>query len=177
MEYLEKLLDSLREMGKITSIESEISYGGIPLKPLPRTYADRLLVVGDAAGQVKPTSGGGIYYGLLCADIAVATLRRALAEDNLTAAGLAAYQRGWRKRLGRELRTGYWARRLFEGLSDRRLDSLFGIVKANGIDEALLNADGTLLNGTGAEDPEGDSTVWLEPPVYSPVAFSGLGIF
>ncbi|MFC1967413.1 NAD(P)/FAD-dependent oxidoreductase [Chloroflexota bacterium] len=138
--YLKKLLASWRDAGKVISINSEISYGGIPLKPLPRTYGQRLLVVGDAAGQVKPTSGGGIYYGLLCADIAVATLHRALAEDNLTAANLAGYQREWRKKLGRELRTGYWARKLFERLSDRRIDRLFDMVKANGIDEALLRA-------------------------------------
>ena len=96
------------------------------------------MVVGDAAGQVKPTTGGGIYYGLLCADIAADILHQALEDDDLSARSLARYERGWRKRLGWELKIGYWARKLFERLSDRQIDRLFDLVKANGIDEALL---------------------------------------
>jgi digeranylgeranylglycerophospholipid reductase len=139
--YLKKWLSHLTAQGKIASAEVELSYGGIPLKPLPRTYSERLLVIGDAAGQVKPTSGGGIYYGLLSADIAARTLNQALADGDLSAKRLAQYQRGWRKRLGQELKTGYWARKLFERLSDRQIDRIFEIVKANGIDEALLKAE------------------------------------
>ena len=138
--YLRKLLSSLQAQGKIVSAEVELSYGGIPLKPLPRTFGDRLLVVGDAAGQVKPTTGGGIYFGLLCADIAADTLHRALAGDDLSATGLASYQRGWRRKLGRELKVEYYARKFYERLNDRQIDRLFNIIKSNGIDETLLKA-------------------------------------
>jgi len=138
--YLSKLLASLRAQGKLASSEAEPSYGGIPLKPLPRTYGERLLVVGDAAGQVKPTTGGGIYYGLLCADMAADTMHQALQDGDLSAGRLSGYERLWRRKLGKELRTGYWARRLFERLSDRQIDRIFEVVKANGIDEALLQA-------------------------------------
>ena len=136
--YLRKLMASLKAQGKIVSSEVDLSYGGIPLKPLPRTYGERVVVVGDAAGQVKPTSGGGIYYGLLCADIAADTLHRALQEGDLSAGILVRYERRWKRRLGRELKIGYWARRMFERLSDRQIDRIFDIVKAEGIDEALL---------------------------------------
>lgn len=139
--YLRKWLSHLAAQGKIASAKVEPSCGGIPLKPLPRTCGERLLVIGAAAGQVKPTSGGGIYYGLLGAEIAARTLHQALADGDLSARRLAQYQRGWRKRLGRELRAGYWARQLFEHLSDRQIDRIFEIVKANGIDEALLKAE------------------------------------
>jgi geranylgeranyl reductase family protein len=139
--YLRKWLAHLAAQGRIASAEAEINYGGIPLKPLTRTCGERLVVVGDAAGQVKPTSGGGIYYGLLCADIAAQTLHQALEDGDLSASRLARYGRGWRKRLGRELRIGYWTRKLFERLSDRQIDRIFEIVKANGIDEALLKAE------------------------------------
>jgi digeranylgeranylglycerophospholipid reductase len=139
--YLRNWLSRLEAQGKIASAEAELSYGGIPLKPLPRTYGERLLVIGDAAGQVKPTSGGGIYYGLLGADIAARTLHQVLADDDLSAKRLAQYERGWRKRLGRELQIGYWARKLSERLSDRQIDRIFEIVKANGIDQALLKAE------------------------------------
>ena len=138
--YLRKLLESLVAQGKIVSAEAKLSYGGIPLKPLSRTYGERLIVVGDAAGQVKPTSGGGIYYGLLCADIAADTLHQALQRDDLSAKSLAKYEREWRRKLGRELKIGYWARKLFERLSDNQIDRIFNIIKTNGIDEALLKA-------------------------------------
>jgi geranylgeranyl reductase family protein len=139
--YLKKLITSLFEQGKVTQTEVELSFGGIPLKLLRRTYSERLIVVGDAAGQVKPTTGGGIYYGLLCADIAADTLNQALRCNDLSAKSLAKYERRWKRKLGRELKTGYWARRLFERLSDHQIDRIFGIIKANGIDKALLEAD------------------------------------
>jgi len=140
-QYLRKWLERLEATDKIVSNAVSICYGGIPLKPLPRTYGERLVAVGDAAGQVKPTTGGGIYYGLLNADIAAAALHQALSDDDLSAGRLARYERGWRKKLGRELRTGYWARRLFEHLSNRQIDRLFEVIKAGGIDEALLKSE------------------------------------
>jgi flavin-dependent dehydrogenase len=100
-----------------------------------------MIAVGDAAGQVKPTSGGGIYYGLLSAEIAADTLHQALADGDVSARRLARYEREWRKKLGRELRIGYWARKLFERLSDRQIDRIFELIKAGGIDEALLKAE------------------------------------
>jgi geranylgeranyl reductase family protein len=139
--YLRRLMSSLLAQGKIASAEAELSYGGIPLKPLTRTYGDRLMVVGSAAGQVKPTTGGGIYYGLLCADMAADSLHQALKRDALSAKNLANYQREWKKKLGRELKVSYWARRFYELLSDRQIDNIFDIIDSNGIDEALLKAD------------------------------------
>ena len=139
--YLRKLMSSLLAEGKIASAEAEPCYRAIPLKPLPRTYSHRLVVVGDAAGQVKPTTGGGIYYGLLCADIAASNLHRALGDDDLSAKSLASYERDWKNKLGRELKIGYRARKFYERLSDRQIDRIFDIIKSSGIDEALLKAD------------------------------------
>lgn len=139
--WLRKWLLSLLSQGKIASAEVKINYDGIPLKPLARTYADRLLVVGSAAGQVKPTTGGGIYYGLLCADIAADNLQRALNRGDLSARSLAGYERAWQRKLGQELKIGYWARQTYQRLSDRQIDQIFNIIKANGIDEALLQAE------------------------------------
>ncbi|TRZ53332.1 MAG: NAD(P)/FAD-dependent oxidoreductase [Dehalococcoidia bacterium] len=139
--YLRKLMSSLLAQGKIVSAEAEVSYGGIPLKPLARTYGQRVIVVGSAAGQVKPTTGGGIYYGLLGADIAANNLHRALASDALTARSLANYEREWKVRLGRELKRGYRARKFYERLSDRQIDRIFDIIKSSGIDEALLKEE------------------------------------
>jgi len=139
--YLRRLMSSLADQGKIASAESELSYGGVALKPLTKTYSNRVIVVGSAAGQAKPTTGGGIYYGLLCADIAADNLHRALESDNLSAKSLANYQKRWKKELGWEMKLGYWGRRFYELLSDRKIDRIFDIIKKNGIDESLLKAD------------------------------------
>jgi geranylgeranyl reductase family protein len=138
---LKKWLAGLADKGIITTADVKVLYGGIPLKPPARSYGERLIAVGDAAGQVKPTSGGGIYYGLIGAEIAADTLHRALEDNDLSAVRLAGYERAWRKKLGREIRTGYWARRLFERLSGQQIDRLFKLIKASNIDEALLKAD------------------------------------
>ena len=147
--YLRKLMSSLLAQGKIVSAEAELSYGRIPLKPLAKTFGNRLLVVGAAAGQVKPTTGGGIYFGLLCADIAANTLQRALESDDLSVTGLASYEQEWRRKLGRELAIEYYARMFYERLNDRQIDRLFDIIKSNGIDEALLKADNLSFDGHG----------------------------
>jgi len=139
--YLKKLISSLLAQGKIVSDETEVSHRGISLKPLAKTYGWRLVAVGGVAGQVKPTTGGGIYYGLLCADIAANNLRRALEADDLSARNLAGYEREWKKKLGRELKIGYWARKFYEHLSDKQVDRIFGIIKSKGIDEVLLKKD------------------------------------
>ncbi len=139
--YLKRLMSSLLAQGKIISINSNPRYRAIPLKPLPRTYGKRLLVVGDAAGQVKPTNGGGIYYGLLCADIAAETLHSALEKDDLSAKILASYQRKWKRKLGQELRIGYWARKFYERLNDQQITRIFDIIKSKGIDKFLVEAE------------------------------------
>jgi len=135
--YLKRLISSLLAEGKIASDEVGLRYGGISLRPLPKTYSDRLVVVGTAAGQVKPTTGGGIYFGLLCADIAADTLHRALEANTLSAVDMAGYQYQWLRKLGSELKTGYRARRFYEHLNDWQINMLFDIIRFSGITQSL----------------------------------------
>ncbi|UCH43176.1 MAG: NAD(P)/FAD-dependent oxidoreductase [Dehalococcoidales bacterium] len=136
--YLREFIAFLRSNGRITTAEPEFNYGFIPLRPISRSYGERLLIAGSAAGQVKPTTGGGIYYGLLCADIAAENLGRALREGDLSARNLAAYEKAWRNKLGSEFRVGHWARRFFELLSDAQIEWLFDIAIEDGIAEKLV---------------------------------------
>ena len=72
-----------------------------PCPALPRTYASRLLAVGDAAGLVKPTTGGGIYYSLVSAALAARDAHFGAARPiGSMPNALAVYQRRWRERLG-----------------------------------------------------------------------------
>lgn len=139
---LENLLEVFSSQGKITSDHAAPSYDIVPLKPLPRTYADRVLVVGEAAGQVKPTTGGGVYYGLLCADIAAGVLQRSFKSDDFSSDALAAYEVEWRSKLNRELTIGYWARTLLAGLSNSRIDRLFRLAGKKGLPELIAGGNG-----------------------------------
>ncbi len=136
--YIKKLLSSLKKEGKINDDNVHISCRGITIKSLPKTYGKRLIVVGDAAGQVKPTTGGGVYFGLLAADIAAESLSEALQKNDLSAGSLAKYQKRWKKELAKELRVGYWARRLFERLSDKQIDKIIDITIDSGLQKTLL---------------------------------------
>lgn len=138
--YLQNFLALLRDQGKITALSAEIRYGAIPLRPLSKTYGERFIVIGDAAGQVKPTTGGGIYYGLLCAEIGAEVIHQALIQEDFSERRLAQYQRGWRRKLATELRIGYYARRIYEGLNDRQIEAIFHLVQSNGIHQALLKS-------------------------------------
>jgi flavin-dependent dehydrogenase len=80
------------------------------------------LAVGDAAGQVKPTSGGGIYPGTLCAKIAGTVAAEAAAHANTSKDALMAYDTRWRSAIGRELETGLRIREGFNKLSDEDLN-------------------------------------------------------
>ncbi|MDY6912664.1 MAG: NAD(P)/FAD-dependent oxidoreductase [Chloroflexota bacterium] len=139
-EYLQKLLAQLSQQGKVSAAEADITYGGIPLKPLPRTFGDRVLVVGDTAGQVKPTTGGGIYYGMLCADFASEILHQAFSSNDFTKNRFKRYDKLWKDKLGRELQIDYFARSFYGRLSDKRINSIFQIVKDNNIHEDMLNS-------------------------------------
>ena len=105
----------------------------LPLAPVPKTYGERVVAVGDAAGLVKPTTGGGIYYGLVSGAIAAEVLGGALRDDRLDEPRLESYQRAWHARLGAEIRTGLAFRSMMTRLNDRAIDSLVELARIDGI--------------------------------------------
>ncbi len=105
----------------------------LPLGPVSRTYASRLLAVGDAAGLVKPTTGGGIYYSLVSGQIAAETLDEALRADDLREARLRRYEVEWRDRLGAEIRIGLAFRTLAARMNDRAIDAVIELARVDGL--------------------------------------------
>lgn len=67
-----------------------------------RSSGERLLVLGDAAGQTDPLTGEGIHTAMVAAKIAARVLHEAFAERDLSARRLAAYHDGWMKAFGRD---------------------------------------------------------------------------
>lgn len=112
----------------------------VPVGPIGRTYADRVLVVGDAAGLTKPVTGGGIFYALLTAALAAETLIGAFALNDLSAGRLTVYHEQWRRRLGPDIRTGSWFRYLLTHLADRELDAFVAALASEEIQLVIRQA-------------------------------------
>jgi geranylgeranyl reductase family protein len=98
-----------------------------------KSYGERVLVLGEAAGQVKTTTGGGIYYGLLCSRIAADVVFKACRDGSFKARQLAEYEHRWKAAIKNEIIIGYYARRLFARLNNDQIESLFEIAKSDGI--------------------------------------------
>jgi len=105
----------------------------LPLGFLKRSFGDRILVVGEAAGHIKTTTCGGIYYGMLTAELAAELLDSSLAEDRLDAVALSAYERRWRDLLQDEIETGLKLRRSFKLMSDWGIERLMSLARREGI--------------------------------------------
>ena len=97
--------------------------GIIPLGLCQSVYK-KVAVVGDAARQVKPLTGGGIYYGMKAAEILVECIREG---------ALAEYDKRWKSKFGREIKFGLWARKVYERLSkdEHELKDIFLLFKEN----------------------------------------------
>ena len=101
--------------------------------PLARTVADRVLVAGDAGGFVNAYTGEGIYYAMLTGRHAADAAADSLAAGDVSAAGLAGYERRWRREIGDELADSLRVqRRLF-----RRPELADLIIRAAAADPAL----------------------------------------
>jgi len=91
--------------------------GTIPLGTMARTYGDRALFVGDAAGMAKPTSGGGVYTGVRAARHAARVIGEAVASGDLSDRMLSRYEKAWKEDFGRELDQGMRLFRMRQQLS------------------------------------------------------------
>jgi geranylgeranyl reductase family protein len=122
-------LNSLLKLSGIRSEDVVKKYSGkIPMGGRRTSYGDNLLLIGDAAGQVKPISGGGLYPTLKAAPALKETVDLGLRNGDLSARFLSRYEKAWKKDMGKELSRGYRVRKMFTKLSDRDLEKVFGIM-------------------------------------------------
>jgi len=77
--------------------------GLLPIFPLKKTYAERVLLCGDAAGFINPITGEGIYYAMRSGELAADVLRKGLQAKDLSAQFLSCYQSQWKQEFGKDL--------------------------------------------------------------------------
>ena len=135
---LEELLKHLALTDVIDKVCGPSRSWGIPLKPINQTYSDRVLVDGDAAGQIKPITGGGIFYSLLCGDIAASVLNECLRNKDLSAAALSEYEVLWKKEIGKEILSSYGIRKFVERIPRKIQSQLVRVAKAHSLIEDII---------------------------------------
>ncbi|MEM5871817.1 MAG: NAD(P)/FAD-dependent oxidoreductase [Candidatus Aenigmatarchaeota archaeon] len=103
--------------------------GLIPIKSVIKSYGERFLLIGGSAGQNKPWSGGGVIYGLLCAQIAAKVIEKAFRFNNFSESILKEYEDEWKRKIGKQIKLGMIFRKIFEISNDFELDLIFSMAK------------------------------------------------
>jgi geranylgeranyl reductase family protein len=128
-----KAADKLRRSRFVSVFYHPITLGG----PIAKTYHNGLLIVGDVASQVKPTTGGGVVMGLTCAKIAGETAYQAIQHGDCSENFLSLYQHRWKKAIGFDMAVMRQIRLMLNRLSDDELDKIISMCSELHVDETL----------------------------------------
>ena len=122
---------------RLRSVSGRMIRRLLPLEPAPQTAGDRVLLVGDAGGFTKPTTGGGIYYSLLTASLAADTLIEGFQAGRLDAEFLARYESRWEAVLGADLRVSSWLRQFLTRCRDGEIDGLVRALASDSVQSVI----------------------------------------
>lgn len=137
---LRKFVEAHYPNGKII----EIVVGGVPVSgPLDRMVANGLILVGDAAHQSDPLTGGGIINAMDAGKIAGEVAVRAIAEDDVSKVRLQEYETIWRAQFGKKLERSLAVKNRFVEMSDKDLNKLVHTV--DDIDFSTVDLPGLLV--------------------------------
>ena len=104
--------------------------GGVPVAPYNENIVkDGLMLVGDAAHQSNPISGGGIVLGMLAAQIAGRVAAEAVKESNVSEKRLSQYIKEWEKVGGSNHRRSYRLKETVAKLTDNDLNEIAATIK------------------------------------------------
>ncbi|MBD3192242.1 MAG: geranylgeranyl reductase family protein [Candidatus Heimdallarchaeota archaeon] len=140
-EYLDDFItnhpEGQRRYQKAKIIEERV--GAIPVGgPLERLATDRVLLVGDAARQVNPLTGGGICYGMEAGKMICDTLVEAFDQENFSEKFLRKrYEKYWQEAYGKAFDLGLKARRIFDKMTDEQMDNIIEALEGEDLVKAV----------------------------------------
>lgn len=121
ISLLHKFMETYMPQGKII----EVVVGGVPVcGPIERTVADNLILVGDAARQSDPLTGGGIINAMDAGKIAGEVCIRAKDLEDYSVKILKEYEDRWRSTIGKELSKSLMVKNLLIKITDEQLNQL-----------------------------------------------------
>lgn len=131
---LEKSLDKFLSVRFADPKKLNTYYGLVVLSGPAETFVDgNLIRVGDAAGQTKPVTGGGLRYGLHGAKLAASSLL-----ELRDGGALGDYRRAWDDKWGDEVRVQLRVRRLMRRLDNKGLVKMVAWLKRTGTLDRLM---------------------------------------
>jgi digeranylgeranylglycerophospholipid reductase len=120
--YLTRFIESDKRLSQGAPVT--LVSGNVPVSlPSQNIVTDGLMVVGDAARQVDPLTGGGIINAMMAGKLAADVAVEAIAAGDVSAQFLKKYQDRWDQSRGRKLQRNYRLRRKFN--PQERTDSRF----------------------------------------------------
>ena len=135
LDYLERMVERLFPDASPVGLV----VGGVPVGgPLKKLATDGLMVIGDAAHQADPMTGGGIGYGMEAGKLAAECAAEAIRRGDTSRRSLKAYERQWLKANAGFHKRSYRVRELFRALSDDTLNSLMEIAVENPVEKVGL---------------------------------------
>ena len=137
IDYLNAFVRNKFPAGKVVAE----MYGATPLSgPLKESVLNGFILVGDAARQVNPLTGGGIAYAMYAGEIAGDVIAKAVQEKDYSKERLQEYESRCKDKFGKRLDTGLKAKDFFFGLSDDDLNGLAHSLEHVKIDEITPRA-------------------------------------
>ncbi len=109
------------------------------LGPLDRFVQNRIVTVGDAAGQTKPTTAGGIYTCGMAGIISGRRIADALEKNDLSL--LSRYETEWSQIFRKEFDRMLLARKVFEHLDNKAIDEMVGMIASGTVEEISEGGD------------------------------------
>lgn len=106
--------------------------------PIDRTIADNLILVGDAARQIDPITGGGIANGCIAGRIAGEVLAIAYRENDFSEESLQRYEKGWRDEMEERLYLNWMAKEKLVTLSDETFDKVIETLSQTGVEKLSI---------------------------------------
>ncbi len=138
IDYLNEFIEHPILEGRLKNATPvEFKCGGAPVGgPIEKTVSDNLMVVGDAAGQISPLSGGGIYLSMSCGSIAGEVASKCIKNGNYDEEHLMEYERKWKEKYYNTLMAELKYKNILQKLSENELNAL-----ADSMDEPLEEID------------------------------------
>ncbi len=132
IKYLEKFVESKKELKKGSILE--VNSGGIPVGGfLQKMCLDNFLVVGDAAHQVNPLHGGGLYEAQFAGKLAAEVVDEAFKKGDTSEKQLSKYNKEWWEKRGNYLKKVEKLKDIFKKLSDEDINYISGSVKGENL--------------------------------------------
>ncbi len=105
--------------------------------PIPKTFSNGFLAVGDVASQVKPTTGGGVIFGMTCSRIAAEVISEALQRNEFSEEKLSLYQKRFMEILGFDMNVMLRIRKMLNAIPDNKLESIISFCVKIDLDKVL----------------------------------------